>query len=279
MTRHLFKLVWNRKRTNVLIILEIFFSFLVVFAGVDAGRSTSGTTTSCPWAFRYQNVWQRPHRHERRSDEQQTRAGVERRFTRLLEETSRSTPSSRRPAPTVSPYEFGAVPERQDDRRPATCDRSWTRSTTGFADVLGLQARRRPLVPGRPTRRSDWRPVVIDHDLARDAFHGDERSASGSRSRSARFERPTRSRGSSAWCDDFRKGGELSGAEQLPVPPSRLGPSGGPAGADHPGARPARHARRVRGDLMRRLQGVAPEWSFAVKPLDPAARESTFRGC
>ncbi len=31
MTRHLFKLVWNRKRTNALIILEIFFSFLVVF--------------------------------------------------------------------------------------------------------------------------------------------------------------------------------------------------------------------------------------------------------
>ena len=31
MIRHLFKLVWNRKRTNVLIILEIFFSFLVVF--------------------------------------------------------------------------------------------------------------------------------------------------------------------------------------------------------------------------------------------------------
>ena len=29
--RHLFKLVWKRKRTNVLIIAEIFLSFLVVF--------------------------------------------------------------------------------------------------------------------------------------------------------------------------------------------------------------------------------------------------------
>ena len=31
MIRHLFKLVWNRKRTNALIILEIFFAFLVLF--------------------------------------------------------------------------------------------------------------------------------------------------------------------------------------------------------------------------------------------------------
>ena len=44
MTRHLLKLVWNRKRTNALIILEIFFSFLVVFLVATWG-STSGTTT------------------------------------------------------------------------------------------------------------------------------------------------------------------------------------------------------------------------------------------
>ena len=32
MTRHIFKLVWNRKSANALVILEIFMSFLVVFA-------------------------------------------------------------------------------------------------------------------------------------------------------------------------------------------------------------------------------------------------------
>ena len=32
MTRHLFKLVWRRKRGSGLLILEIFISFLVVFA-------------------------------------------------------------------------------------------------------------------------------------------------------------------------------------------------------------------------------------------------------
>ena len=56
MIRHLFKLVWNRKRANALLVVEIFFSFLVVFAVIDrgalqraqlrAGRSGSTTATS-----------------------------------------------------------------------------------------------------------------------------------------------------------------------------------------------------------------------------------------
>lgn len=34
MIRHLIKMTWNRRRTNVLLIAEIFFSFLVLFAVV-----------------------------------------------------------------------------------------------------------------------------------------------------------------------------------------------------------------------------------------------------
>ena len=32
MIRHLFKMIWNRKKSNFLLISEIFFSFLVLFA-------------------------------------------------------------------------------------------------------------------------------------------------------------------------------------------------------------------------------------------------------
>ncbi len=32
MTKHLFRLVWNRKRESALVIVEIFFSFVVLFA-------------------------------------------------------------------------------------------------------------------------------------------------------------------------------------------------------------------------------------------------------
>ena len=34
MTRHLFRLVWNRKRQNLLLAFEIFLSYLVLFAVV-----------------------------------------------------------------------------------------------------------------------------------------------------------------------------------------------------------------------------------------------------
>ena len=37
MIRHLFTLIWNRKRTNVLMMTEIFVSFLVLFAVVALG--------------------------------------------------------------------------------------------------------------------------------------------------------------------------------------------------------------------------------------------------
>ena len=37
MTRHLLKLIWNRRRTNLLLMAEIFFSFLVLFAVVTLG--------------------------------------------------------------------------------------------------------------------------------------------------------------------------------------------------------------------------------------------------
>lgn len=37
MIRHLFKMVWNRRRTNALIILEILFSFLVLFGVTTLG--------------------------------------------------------------------------------------------------------------------------------------------------------------------------------------------------------------------------------------------------
>ena len=53
MTRHLLRLIWNRKRQNLLLTIEIFFSFLVVFGVVlfaaalreQRARSRSATTS------------------------------------------------------------------------------------------------------------------------------------------------------------------------------------------------------------------------------------------
>jgi putative ABC transport system permease protein len=54
--RHLLKLVWHRKRANALIMTEIFFSFLIVFAVVTFAISLWVRWTT-PLGFDWHNVW------------------------------------------------------------------------------------------------------------------------------------------------------------------------------------------------------------------------------
>ncbi|MBK7994638.1 MAG: ABC transporter permease [Blastocatellia bacterium] len=56
MIKQLFKIVWNRKRANFLIILEVFISFLVVFAVMAFGVYFVDIYTY-PLGFTYQDVW------------------------------------------------------------------------------------------------------------------------------------------------------------------------------------------------------------------------------
>ena len=56
MIRHLLKMVWNRKRINFLIILEIFVSFLVLFGVVVSAVYLSDNYRQ-PLGFSYQDVW------------------------------------------------------------------------------------------------------------------------------------------------------------------------------------------------------------------------------
>jgi len=56
MLRHLFKLIWNRKRANLLLISEIFFSFVVLF-GVGTMLITFAKYYLEPHGFNYDQVW------------------------------------------------------------------------------------------------------------------------------------------------------------------------------------------------------------------------------
>lgn len=56
MIRHLLKLVWKRKRTNALLTLEIFFSFLVLF-GVTTLGAAMIIRYRRPLGFDYHDVW------------------------------------------------------------------------------------------------------------------------------------------------------------------------------------------------------------------------------
>lgn len=56
MILHLLKLVWHRKRANALVMTEIFFSFLIVFAVVTMAVSMI-TRWRAPLGFTWQNIW------------------------------------------------------------------------------------------------------------------------------------------------------------------------------------------------------------------------------
>ncbi|UCD63117.1 MAG: ABC transporter permease [Candidatus Zixiibacteriota bacterium] len=55
MIRHAFKMIWNRKRRNSLLIIEIFFSFMVLFA-VGAKVISDLNKFRQPLGFEYENV-------------------------------------------------------------------------------------------------------------------------------------------------------------------------------------------------------------------------------
>jgi len=56
MIQHFFKLIWNKKRSNALLIVEILVAFLVLF-GVMSLLSYNFQNYSKPLGFAYENVW------------------------------------------------------------------------------------------------------------------------------------------------------------------------------------------------------------------------------
>ncbi len=56
MIKHLFTLVWNRKKINALILVEIFVSFIVL-AVVTTAVIYHIDSYRMPTGFRYENVW------------------------------------------------------------------------------------------------------------------------------------------------------------------------------------------------------------------------------
>ncbi|HEV2853313.1 MAG TPA: FtsX-like permease family protein [Thermoanaerobaculia bacterium] len=271
MTRHLFKLVWNRKRTNALIILEIFFSFLVVCLVATMGVYFWDNYRR-PLGFSYQDVWKIVvDTNAAEKESEAMAAGRLKTFARLLREVQALEPVEAAAGSLISPYDQGGWTSNMEiEGKPVEMDANV--ATVGLADVLKLE-----LVAGRWFEEADearaWTPTVIDQDLAREAY-GDENPIGRQFGGGGRgSEKPNRVVGV---VREFRKGGEFSAQGnfmfqflslekpsffQPQVMLVRLRP-GTPAAFEE--------------DLVRLLQGVAPEWSFQVQPLTQA-RESTFR--
>jgi putative ABC transport system permease protein len=270
MTRHLLKLVWNRKRANALIILEIFFSFLVVFLVATLGIYFWDNYRQ-PLGFSYQNVWKITlDMKANDEDDEALIAARLKTMERMLGEVEALEPVESAAATMVSPYDQGGwtngtTINGKDVEMEATF------ASTDFAAVMGLE-----LVAGRWFQESDtalaWVPLVIDRDLARTVF-GDEDPIGRQIGEPEPAEKPRRVIGV---VSEFRKSGELSARTNFMFQHLRFdAPSWYQPQAILIKVRPGTPAS-FEEDLTRLLQALAPEWSFQIKPL-AQVRETVFR--
>ncbi|MEO8503536.1 MAG: ABC transporter permease [Acidobacteriota bacterium] len=268
MIRHLLKLVWNRKRSNALLLLEIFCSFLVVF-GVATSALFVWSNYRRPLGFEWKDVWSVSIDTKVVGDDAWTPQQNEL-IERLIAE-ARSVP--------------GVVGAAGIDNTPfgfETNNAGWTSdgkrlrseavdATLEVPTVLGLQ-----VAAGRLFEPADnaapWRAVVINRALARARFGADDPLGKRLRERdpSEPEERVV------GVVDEFRRGGELALPGNLFLRLTRPGQPSDRSGRRilvrvEPGATVAIEER-----LVRRLQAVAPDWSFEVQPLS-RLRASAFR--
>lgn len=261
MTRHLFKLVWNRKRSNALIILEICVSFLVVFAVATLGLFFLDNYRQ-PLGFEWKNVW------SVRVDIGQSGAILgggspvqAALFARLLKEIGSFGAVEAAAGAAVVPFDQGGMSGSWTiDGKDVQMD--FAEVTPGFAKAMDLK-----MVAGRWFQDADsalsWEPIVIDRDLAREVYGSGDAVGKPF----GKPEAKERQRRVIGVVSDFRKAGELM-------------PNGNfmfvLKGMDGPEARPLRNLLvRVRPGtpaefeetLVKRMQAVAPEWSFEVRPL------------
>ena len=269
MIKHLCKLVWNRKRINFLVTLEIFFSFLVVFAVIVFAVYYTDNYRR-PLGFDYRNVWY---------------IGVERRAGSGDKDKPQQLETSRRLLAALrefgevesaagvwgAPYSNGNWTGGRDDKKTGKHIHFGCNPVTDdLKDVLGLQ-----MVSGRWFGKEDdgasYNPVVINRKLARDLF-GDEdpvgKDISDPEDKKKVEERVV------GLIDDFRKNGEFAELSGYVLYRNDLTFKPGARGniqADPPRSllikvRPGVTAV-FEEKLLARLQTEAKDWSFSIKPL------------
>ncbi|MEM7352328.1 MAG: ABC transporter permease [Acidobacteriota bacterium] len=263
MIHHMLKIVWNRKSSNALIILEVFVSFLVVFA-VTAALIFSWSTYQRPLGYEWEDVWHVLFRlGDTENLDKEATAEANETVKRLVREIETLDPVVRAAAGHYPPYlrdDWSWSWTTSDEREIRT---EIIRATPEFAEALQIET-----VGGRWFEASDaamhWKPVVINRRLARDLF-GDE-DPIGQRVDKGEPDEDDDELRVVGLIEDYRKGGELAAPRNILFQPAWMDGSGPPL--THLAIRltPGTSAA-FEETLTERMQEVAPEWSFSVRQL------------
>jgi putative ABC transport system permease protein len=269
MIKHLLKLVWNRKRANALLLLEIFFSFVVVFL-VAALAVYYADNYSRPLGFDYDEVWNIYISTGAVTDDVWTEDMVH--TTRQLFLAVQDFPEVEAVAGALSsPYGIGSRASIFDNFNGKRLEMEINEVTDDFAKVLNLQ-----LVAGRWFEAGDdalnWQPVVLNQMLAQELYGTEDPIGKA-------FE---------PWSRDgvdarvigvitaFRKGGEFEGPGNYLFERKKLNDvKNRPPHNLLLKLRPGTTAE-FEEKLVTKLQAVAKTWSFEILPLT-RMREIAFK--
>jgi putative ABC transport system permease protein len=284
MIRHLLRIVWNRRRANALIALELLLSFLVLAAVVtmavyllDNYRQPLGFAWDDVWSVRVaMNVAEEPGIEAR--PEQTPAARRERLMTlaRLVRDMPEVLSVSVVNDAPYSRSSWGSSVEVGG--RPYSY--SANRADDDFDETMRLTVTR-----GRWFGPADdgaaWEPVVLNERLAQDLFGGQDpvgRTIQPDPPKSTdRRQQPTMR--VVGVITDFRKDGEFSPAAPWMFYRSTVGPTTIGPGVPRflvVRARPGT-AAAFEASLVERLNTNAPEMSFRARPL-VLARATLLRG-
>ncbi len=280
MIRHVFKLIWNRKRTNFLMVLEIFVSFIVLFAVVGIGVYTLDNWRR-PIGFSYDHVWDVSIDMKQVSDDDFTQAQAE--TVRQVMLAFKEFPEIEQAAGTMlAPYEFGASSSsyRWHGRM---IEYGVTEVTDGFGDLLNMT-----IVEGRwfgpQDRGQQYAPVVINRTMREDLFGSgpaigqtiDQDSNPDEAPRRPRPGEPAippeKPRRIVGVVEAYREDGEFDGTRNYVIFRKDMDVFDA---ADRRNRPPRNMLIKVRQGttvelqerLIKRLQAAAPSWSFEVTPL------------
>jgi putative ABC transport system permease protein len=269
MIKHLIKLVWNRKRANFLIMIEIFFSFLVLFA-VAALAVTYTDNYRRPLGFVYENVWNIEVDMQQTSGQSPSAEQVEtmrQLFLALREFDEVEAAASAETHPFSEGGGFGMLGIMTNGR-----GIEYRRNvvTDDFDKVMALMVTRGRWF-GKEDDGASWQPVVINQQLAQAVFGAEDPIDRDL----PLFNKQTRARVVGV-ITDFRHGGELSSPENLVFHRMNLSDPKEPLPGNlliklRPGT-----TRAFDEKLVRRLQDVAKKWSFDTLSV-VELRETAFQ--
>jgi len=275
MIKHLLKLVWNRKRGNVLITLEIFACFLVLFATVVmVGYYANNYRHQL--GFEYENVWSVGTSLSTLADLERNDKETMKKYTIAFHQAMKNMPEIEAAA-TIgqAPYTFSWSSARVEYKG-KKISTTFNMGSDDLARVLNLQ-----VVRGRWFSPADdgltWDPVVVNQKLAAELFGNEDplgkdicekgRATSGQADPGSPATRGQRVVGVIL---DFRKDGELSAPENYMFTRAVPGKS---RGWDYlvrirPGT-----SRTFEETLVGRLHAINPDWEFEIDPV-PQLRET-----